>query len=115
MLGVTRDDIDPELRRRLAGWLRWHYKRMGVSQVELARKLGVNQASLSRILLGDREVGLSIFIGLVSTGLDATVMLTTDPPDPSSLDPLKPTMTGRAVKKRREEQAAKAAHQHKKR
>lgn len=103
MLAVTRDDIDPQLRRRLAGWLRWRYNQLGLSQVELARRLGMHQSALSKILLGEREVGLSVFIGLVASGLDATVMLTTDPPDPGALEPLEPTMTGRAVTKHNEE------------
>jgi transcriptional regulator with XRE-family HTH domain len=100
MLCVNRDDIDPVLRRRLAGWLRWRYQQLRVSQVELARRLGMHQSALSKILLGEREVGMSVFIGLVNTGLDATVMLTTDPPDPRAMEPLDPIPTGRASPKK---------------
>jgi transcriptional regulator with XRE-family HTH domain len=107
MLGVTRDDIDPILRRRLAGWLRWHFKRLDITQEEMARRLGMHQSALSKILLGDREVGMAVFVGLTSLGLDATVMLTTDPPDPTSLEPLPPKMTGRAAAKHAAEQRAR--------
>lgn len=100
MLCVNRDDIDPALRRRLAGWLRWRFKQLNISQVELARRLGMHQSALSKILLGEREVGLSVFIGLVNSGLDATVMLTTDPPDPRAMEPLDPIPTGRASLKK---------------
>jgi hypothetical protein len=60
----------------------------------------MHQSALSKILLGEREVGLSVFIGLVNTGLDATVMLTMDPPVPAALEPSEPIRTGRAASKK---------------
>ena len=51
----------------LSGWLLKTLEDKGWTQSELARKSGVNQVTISRILNGDRGMGIDVAVKLADT------------------------------------------------
>lgn len=78
--------VDQETRDRLAAWLRHEIKRRAISgespsQRQIAEKLGLSHAYLSRILTGVQTAGLEVLIRLHRVfHVDANVLLDDDPP-----------------------------------
>lgn len=74
-----RESIDQRTRERIAGHLKAKMSRMNWTQADVARMLGVNSGTVSRILDG-RSLGLDVFIKINRRcGIDAEMMLNSDP------------------------------------
>jgi transcriptional regulator with XRE-family HTH domain len=74
-----RDRIDRPTRERLKAWIRYAMKEYKVNQRELAKKIGVNESTISRALAGG-PIGLDLVIGLHrGAHLSANSLLDADP------------------------------------
>lgn len=78
-----REAVDFKTRKRIAGHLRNKMRKMPLSQSAAAKILGVNQGTLSRVLMADGPVGLDLFIAIHRRlHIDANTLLDVDPEEP---------------------------------
>lgn len=74
-----RDRIDRPTRNRLKAWILYAMKEYKVNQRGLAKKIGVNESTISRALTGG-PIGLDLVIGLHrGAHISANSLLDVDP------------------------------------
>lgn len=75
-----REDVDIKTRLRVAGHLRNKMRELGLSQVAVAKMIGVSQGAVSRILNGTGALGLDVFIRIHrQLHIDANLLLDVEP------------------------------------
>ena len=81
MITMARNTVDPETRARLRRWLLYFRDTLEMSQVDLARAVGVGPGSLSDYLSGKKDVGLGTLIKMHrNLHRSANELLDHDPP-----------------------------------
>ncbi len=81
----NRGTIDQKVRDRIRAWIVHEMQRRGIESIrELANKIEVNHAYLSRVMAGDQTAGLELVLRLhnrLHISIDA--MVDQDPPSRS--------------------------------
>ena len=95
MIAMARSHIDPATRSHLRAWLLYFRNQLGISQKELARKLGITPSHLSQCLSGKKEVGLETFVQMRQFYFNANHLLDKDPREALGAD--QPTDPSRAL------------------
>jgi plasmid maintenance system antidote protein VapI len=75
-----RESIDIKRRLRIAGHVRNKLKELGITQVQAAKMMGVDQGTVSRLVNATESLGLDLFIRIHrGLGIDANRLLDVEP------------------------------------
>lgn len=82
-LGVAKTSEDLEAERRIRGHLRQQMQERGITQTELARRIGRDDGDITRLLSGERGIrSLGLVLRICRTlQITATRLLEEDPPE----------------------------------
>lgn len=87
MIVMARSHIDPITRAHLRAWLLYFRDQLGLSQKDLAAKLGITPSHLSQCLSGKKEVGLETFTRMRQFYFNANHLLDKNPQEALGADP----------------------------
>lgn len=76
------EDIDPNVRERIAKWLEYLKYTRGETNEQLAAHLKLKEPTITNILNRQRSAGLDVFVKIVQRGgIRADEVIAKDPPD----------------------------------